>query len=115
MPVNPDLLLLLKSSTLGEGEPDLGEKLLNAFLTKLWESGQLPAKIILMNSAIFLSTEGSSLLELLQKFASAGSEILSCGTCLNYYGRKDKLIIGTETNMQDTVHAMLSFKKIINP
>ncbi len=115
MTIDNNLLLLLNSSGLGEGEPDLGEKLMKSFLAMLLESGSIPSKIICMNSGIFLTTEGSSVSNLLNKFANAGCEILSCGTCLDYYGRKGKLIIGTPTNMQDTVSAMLSFKKVLSP
>jgi len=106
---------MLTSSGLGHCEPDLGEKLLTSFLNMLFESGSIPAKIICVNSGIFLTTEGSSVIDIMQKFADAGAEILSCGTCLEYFGRKDKLIIGQPTNMRDTVDAMLKFKKVLSP
>ena len=94
MEVDQRFLLLLKSSTFGEGEPDLGDKLLVAFLKMLYESGRLPERIICMNSGVFLTTEGSPVGDLLGTFAAEGTEILSCATCLDYYGRKDKLING---------------------
>ncbi len=113
MTANHSLLLLIKSSMLGEGEPDLGEKLLRAYLTQLLESGSIPARIICMNSGIFLTTEGSPVLDLMAQFASLGSEILSCGTCLEYYKRKDRLVAGKPTNMRDTVKALLEFDKVL--
>ena len=113
MGVNTSMLLLIKSSMFGEGEPDLGEKLLRAFLAQLLESGSLPARIICMNSGIFLTTEGSPMLDLMKQFASQGSEILSCGTCLEYYKRKDRLVVGKPTNMGDTVKALLEFDKVL--
>ena len=61
MAVDRSLMLLLKSSTLGEGKPDLGEKLLRAFFTQLLESGSVPARMVCMNAGIFLTTEGSSM------------------------------------------------------
>lgn len=115
MAVDSSLLLLIKSSMLGEGEPDLGEKLLCAFLMQLLESGSVPARIICMNTGIFLTTEGSSMQDLMRQFESQGSEILSCGTCLEYYKRADRLVIGKPTNMRDTVQALLNFKKILQP
>jgi selenium metabolism protein YedF len=114
MAVNKDLLVVLKSSGLGEGEPDLGEKLLLVFLAMLLESGQVPARLICMNSAIFLTTEGSAALDLIAKYEAAGTEVLSCMTCLDYYGRKDKLKAGKPTNMRETVQALLSFPKVIS-
>jgi len=113
--VDKDLLLVLGSSLLGDGEPDLGEKLLKAFLSVLAETGSVPARIICMNSGVFLTTEGSPAIELMKKFEEQGAEVFSCGTCLDYYNRKDKLVVGRATNMKDTVVAMLSYKKVLRP
>jgi selenium metabolism protein YedF len=115
MAIDKNLLLVLGASGIGQGEPDLGEKLMGAFLEKLLESGRLPAKIICMNSGIFLTTEGSSMLEIFRKIESGGTEILSCGTCLAYFNRTEKLCIGKTTNMKETVAAMLEYGKILSP
>ena len=53
MAIDKNLLLVLKSSGIGEGEPDLGEKLLASFLTTLLESGTVPARIICMSRRVF--------------------------------------------------------------
>jgi selenium metabolism protein YedF len=115
MTVDKDLLLVLKSSQLGDGEPDLGAKLMGAFLATLLDSGPAPARIICMNSAIFLTTTGSPVQELLKKFEAGGSEVLSCQTCLDYYGRRDQLVAGKPTNMRDTVAAMRTFARVLAP
>ena len=115
MPVDNDLLLVLRSSGLGDGEPDLGEKLMASFLTVLLESGTAPARIVCMNSGVFLTTEGSPVADTLKKFLDQGTEILSCGTCLDYYGRSDRLIIGEASNMKAAVAAMLGFKRTLTP
>ena len=115
MTMNEDLLVVIDSSGLGDGEPDLGEKLMKAFLNVLLESGDLPARIICMNSGIFLTTEGSPILDILKRYEEQGSEIFSCGTCLDYYGRSDKLEVGSPTNMKETVDALLDFNKVLKP
>jgi hypothetical protein len=114
MSVNKELLLVLKSSTLAEGEMDLGETMMERFLQMLLDSGEIPARIICMGTAVFLTTAGSRLNGVMKKFQTRGSEVLSCCTCLEYYGRMEKLVVGTPTNMKDTVSALLSFKKVIN-
>ena len=88
---------------------------MRAFLSMLFESEKLPARIICMNSGVFLTTEGSPVLDLLAKFEAAGCEILSCGTCLDYFGRSEALRIGEPTNMRDTVASMLDFGKVLTP
>jgi selenium metabolism protein YedF len=115
MPIDNDLLLVLKSNVLGDGEPDLGEKLIKSFLEQLFESGRLPESIICMNSGVFLTTEGSNVLDVLRKFIGAGTKIFSCGTCLGYYGRADKLEVGEAGNMKESVGSMLEHGKILSP
>jgi hypothetical protein len=58
---------------------------------------------------------GSSVLELLEKFEVEGCEIFPCGTCLEYFRRKEALRIGKPTTMQDTAASMLSFGKVLTP
>jgi len=111
---NKKLLVLVKSSSFGEGEPDLGEKLLKSFLQMLLESDAVPGRIVFMNSGIFLTTEGSPVVEIIREFESNGAEILSCKTCLDYFGRHNKLRVGHPTNMKDTVEAMLDYERIIS-
>lgn len=115
MTLNKDLLVVIDSSGLGDGEPDLGEKLMKAFLKVLLESAELPARILCMNSGIFLTTEGSPVLDILKRYEAQGTEVLSCGTCLDYYGRSDRLRVGRPTNMRETVDALLAFKKVLRP
>ena len=55
-----------------------------------------------------LGEEGT--LELLEK---EGVEILSCGTCLAFYGLTDQLKVGKVTNMYETVSSLLASDKII--
>jgi selenium metabolism protein YedF len=115
MAVDSSMLLLIKSPMLGEGEPDLGEKLMQLFLSQLLESGALPARIICLNSGVFLAVEGSPVLDLMKRFESQGSEILSCITCLDYYKKTDKLAVGKSSNMRETVKALLAYPKILQP
>jgi hypothetical protein len=66
-----------------------------------------------MNSGTFLTTEGSPVLDILKQYEEQGTSIYSCGTCLEYYGKKEKLRVGEPTNMKEMVNALLSFKKVM--
>ncbi len=68
-----------------------------------------------MNSGVFLTTEGSDLLEDLRGLAHEGIEILSCGTCLDYYKLKEKLEIGTVSNMFEIVALMADADRVLRP
>ena len=44
-----------------------------------------------------------------------GVEILTCGTCLNFYGLTDKLAVGGVTNRYTIVEKLASAGKVIKP
>ena len=108
-----DLAVLIGTSRLGVGDERLGEILMKAFLNTLWDYDPKPAKILFINSGVHLSAEGSEVLETLQLLEKDGVQIFSCGTCLEYYGIKDKLRVGMVTNMYDTVDSLLSASRVI--
>ena len=60
-------------------------------------------------------TEGSDSLEDLKSLEAQGVQIMTCGTCLDYYGLKEKLVVGTVTNMYSIVETMAGAGKIIRP
>lgn len=113
MTVDKNMMLLVKSNGIGEGEVDLAQKLMQNFLKTLLESGTIPDIMIFMNSGVFLTTEGTPVLDTLKEFERNGAQIVSCGTCLAYYDRKEKLVVGRSGTMKDTVEALLSHTKII--
>jgi peroxiredoxin family protein len=62
-----------------------------------------------------LTTEGSDSIEDLKSLAAQGAEVLSCGTCLDFYGLKDKLVVGGVTNMYVIAEKLSRAVKIIKP
>jgi hypothetical protein len=113
MALDPKLLLVLKSDHFGVDAPDLGAKLTANFLKMLLEAERQPAILICMGSAIFLTTEGSPVLDTLRQLQAGGTTIRSCLTCLEYFSRKDQLAVGEAGNMKETVAALLGFEKVI--
>ena len=111
--MSDEYILMIKSSGLGDSEPDLGATLMKSFLTQVWESGKLPTKIFFLASGIFLTTQGSPVGDIISNFAGRGVEIWSCSTCLDYYGRKEKLVAGKPTTMKEIVGALLSSTRVV--
>lgn len=97
--------LLLLTDRMG-ADSQLGGVLMRAFVATLSKGTKPPAKLILMNSGVRLTTEGSPVLEEMDALARTGCEILSCGLCLDYFGLKDALRAGRVTNMYDTVETL---------
>lgn len=106
-------IFLIKSSTLGEGSKELGEVLMRSFIYTLKDSSSLPAKLLFLNSGVYLTIKGSPVLEELQELEKKGIEIFSCGTCLAYYELKDKLQVGKVTNMYETLENISSASRCI--
>lgn len=97
------IAILIGSDTFGRGDDKLGTALMKSYLYALSESSKRPATIMFVNAGVKLTTEGSEVLESLKALESNGVEILSCGTCLDFYGLKEKLVIGSITNMYTIV------------
>ena len=76
---------------------------------------ELPKTMLFYNGGAKLTTEGSESLEDLKSLEAQGVEIMTCGTCLDYYGLKEKLKVGTVTNMYSIVETMNQAGRIIRP
>lgn len=108
-------VVVLSSDHMGEGAEELGKALMKAFIFALTKQDVYPKTILLYNGGAHLSCEGSGSLEDLRLLEAQGVEILTCGTCLNYYGLTDKLAVGGVTNMYDIVEKMGAAAKVIKP
>ena len=103
------------SDRMGEGSEELGHILIKSFIFALTQLDDLPDKILFYNGGAKLTVEGSESLEDLKTLEEQGVEIMTCGTCLDYYGIKDKLAIGSVTNMYSIVETLQSAMSVIRP
>jgi hypothetical protein len=113
MRIDTDLLLVFAGNELGDGPGDLGEKLTELYLKSLARTEMRPGKIIFLNSAIFLTTEGSPVLDSLVALERDGTEITSCITCLTYHDRMERVVVGDRSDMKATVEAMTTAARVV--
>jgi selenium metabolism protein YedF len=109
------MLVVLSANTMGTGDVKLGTSLMKAFVFALTKQEQLPDTILCYNTGAYLTCEGADTLEDLKLLESEGVTILTCGTCLDFYGLKKKLAVGSVTNMYDIVERMENTAQIIKP
>ena len=109
------MLVVLSANTMGTGEEKLGKALMKAFVFALTKQDILPETILCYNTGAFLTTEGADTLEDLKLLESEGVTILTCGTCLDFYGLKEKLAVGGVTNMYTIVEKLAGASKVIKP
>jgi selenium metabolism protein YedF len=107
-------VVLYAKNRLGEGDNDLGQKLLGMMLESLKAQDVIPDKLIFMNSGVLLITSGSPFLPALVELEMNGVELIACGTCLEFYGKKDELAIGRISNMFEIVEVLRTAGHVIN-
>ncbi|MGL5256065.1 MAG: sulfurtransferase-like selenium metabolism protein YedF [Proteocatella sp.] len=101
-------VLMIKNEFLGDGNDELGKVLMKGFLYTVTETKPYPQKVVLLNSAVKLSTVNEETVAHLKKLEEAGTKVYSCGTCLNYYDLADQLKVGVVGNMYDVVESLNS-------
>lgn len=109
------VVVYMNSHLLGVGDEALGSILMKSFLKTLLDLETRPSHLILINSGVQLATEGSEVLETLRRLSEKGVEILSCGTCLDFYGLKGKLRVGMISNMYDIAQSLLEADCLVRP
>ena len=108
-------VVVISSDRMGSGNDELGKVLIKGFIFAVTQLDTLPKAMLFYNGGATLTTEGSDSLEDLKSLEAQGVEILTCGTCLDYYGLKDKLAVGSVTNMYSIVEEQAKAGKIIKP
>lgn len=91
--------IAIGTDKMGSGDEQLGNILMKSFIYTVKETEPLPQNILFYNSGVNLTCEGSPVLDDLKYLAEAGVEIVSCGTCLDFYNLKEKLAVGSISNM----------------
>lgn len=110
-----DLVAVVAADHMGEGNEKLGKVLIKGFLFALSQLDTLPKTILFYNGGAQLTCEGSDSLEDLKNMEAQGVEILTCGTCLDYYELKEKLAVGGITNMYTIVEKIANAGRVIRP
>lgn len=105
-------VIIFGSDVLGSGSQELGKVLMKSYIYAVLEGEDIPQAAIFLNRGIFLTIEGSDVLDDLKKLEKRGVEILSCGTCLEFFERKEKLAVGGITNMYTITEKMAAADKV---
>ena len=108
------MVVAVTSDKMGEGDPELGGILIKGFIFALTQLETLPSTILFYNGGAKLTAQDSPCLEDLKSLQEMGCEILTCGTCVNFYGLKEPAV-GTVTNMYTIAEKLAKADKVIRP
>jgi len=111
----PCVVWLFSSEHFGHGDDELGAILIRALLKTLGEIEPAPAALIFVNGGVRLTTHGSELLDDLRALEALGCEVLSCGTCLDYYGLEQALEVGRVSNMFEIASRLAQAERVVRP
>lgn len=111
---NSNVVLSISKNFMGDGSEELGKILIKGFVYTVSEYENLPKTIIFFNSGVKLTTEGSECIDDLKKLQEKGVKIISCGTCLDYYNLKEKLLVGEVSNMYTIYETLYKSSKVIS-
>ncbi len=110
-----NIVVAIGSDKMGCGDEKLGKNLMKAFIYSLSQAEVHPKTMLFYNGGAHLTCEGSLSLEDLNNLKELGTKIYTCGTCLDFYGLKEKLKVGEVTNMYDIVSTMESASLVVRP
>ena len=97
-------VVFIDSDCLGSGDDDLGGALMLAAIKNMPEAGMIPSHIIFMNSGVKLVAAENPALKDLQRLTEAGCDIISCGTCLDWFDMQDSFAVGRRGTMIEALN-----------
>ena len=109
------MVVVLSANVMGTGDEKLGKALMKAFVFAVTKQDVLPETIVCYNTGAYLTCKGADTLEDLKSLEAEGVNILTCGTCLDFYGIKETLAVGSVTNMYEIVETMEKAKTVVRP
>lgn len=108
-----EFVIAIQSDKMGKGDDELGVILMKSFIYTVRETSPHPKAILFYNGAVRLTTKGSAVVDDLKGLQDEGVEIISCGTCLDFFGLKEKLEVGEVSNMYTIYEKMQSASNTI--
>lgn len=108
-------VVAVTSDKMGNGPDELGAILMKAFVNAIKEVAPLPSEIVFYNSGVLLTVDGSSVVDSLKELESLGVKILVCGTCVNYFEKKDLVRVGAVSNMYTILDTLTAARSVVRP
>ncbi len=98
----------------GDGDRELGGNLMKMAIYTLNQADIAPMNLLFMNAGVkLLCGDEPQIIDSVKEMMEKGTDVLVCGTCLNYYGITDQLKVGEVSNMYDILERMHESAKVI--
>jgi selenium metabolism protein YedF len=107
-------VLFICTDAIGAGDHELGATLMKMFLYAYAEREEPPMVVALMNAGVKLVTEDEETAADIRRLEEQGAEVLVCGTCLDYYGLKQKLRVGRVSNVYEIQSILVGAGRLVS-
>ena len=110
-----NMVVAVTSEKMGSGDDDLGTRLIVTFFRTLVMVEPAPASVVFYNSGVKLAMDDSPVLESLKELVSKGTSVYLCTTCINHFGIKHRLPVGSFSDMFQILNLLNDADHIIRP
>ncbi len=112
-PAGPDTLVVVSRDGMGDADPELRATLLAKWLALVLANGDLPGAMAFYARGVHLVVEDSPALAALRRFEGAGTRLIVCSTCLEFFGLREKVAVGVVGGMGDIIAAQWKARKVL--
>lgn len=113
--VNSEYVVCLKSTLMGNGDPDLGKLLMETFVENLKLQKHLPSHVVIYNEGVKLAMKESPVCSSLCELEELGCRIMLCGTCIEHYGIQYDIGVGMISNMVSITETLVQTGHVVSP
>lgn len=108
-------VVAVTSERMGSGDDELGTKLMVSFFRTLVLLEPVPSAVVFYNAGVKLGLEDSPVIEHIRELAEKGASIYLCTTCINHFGIRDRLPVGSFSDMYQILNVLKDADHIIRP
>lgn len=108
-------VVAVTSDRMGSGDDELGLKLMISFFRTLVMLEPAPSAVVFYNAGVKLAMDDSTVLDHIRELAGRGTSIYLCSTCISHFGIRDRLPVGSFSDMYQILNVLKDADHIIRP
>jgi len=108
-------VVAITSDRMGSGDDELGLKLMISFFRTLVMLEPAPSAVVFYNAGVKLAQDDSPALDHIRELAGRGTSIYLCSTCISHFGIRDRLPVGSFSDMYQIMNVLKDADHIIRP
>lgn len=108
-------VVAITSERMGSGDDELGAKLMVSFFRTLVMLEPAPVSVVFYNAGVKLAVEESPVLEHIRELVEKGTAVYLCSTCISHFGLRERLPVGSFSDMYQILNILKDADHIIRP